>query len=283
MGPKADVVKTRPLAGREEVCDPSEGPPVGPPRIDDVFTTLHPQEERQAAYLLGSGGVLSHGPGLPAAAGGLCGRIEKDRAERLGPVGPAAGGPGASATGRCSIRRTHEDPRTTESVEVKLKGVRFERLRDFGDVWLAWGLWRLLGLDTLLAEKMPDGREEIPWATVAAILTLARFCAPCSELHIEDHWYARTALEDLLGVPAEKVHTDRLYAGLDRLLRTQRERREAPQGAFGGPVRSEVRAAVVRRDQHVLRGRCAKPTRWPSGATRATVGPIACRSVSAWW
>jgi len=111
-----------------------------------------------------------------------------------------------------------EDAADTESVEVQLKGVRFERLRDFGEVWLALGLWRLLGLDTLLAEKMPDGRAEVPWVTVAAILTLARFCAPCSELHIEDHWYARTALEDLLGVPVAKVHTDRLYAGLDQLL-----------------------------------------------------------------
>src|SRR5512136_1028109 len=82
-----------------------------------------------------------------------------------------------------------EDPANDESVEVNLKGVRFERLRDFGEVWLALGLWRLLGLDTLLAEKMPDGREEISWATVAAILTIARFCVPCSELHIEDHWY----------------------------------------------------------------------------------------------
>jgi hypothetical protein len=37
-------------------------------------------------------------------------------------------------------------------------------------------------------------------------------------LHIEDSWYSRTALEDLLGVSSEKVHTDRLYAGLDWLL-----------------------------------------------------------------
>jgi transposase len=37
-------------------------------------------------------------------------------------------------------------------------------------------------------------------------------------LHIEDSWYRRTALEDLLGVSAQKVHTDRLYAGLDWLL-----------------------------------------------------------------
>jgi hypothetical protein len=85
-------------------------------------------------------------------------------------------------------------------------------------VWLAWGLWRLPELDTLLAEQMPDGREEVPWATVAAILTFARFCAPSSELHIEDHGFGRTALEDLLGVPPAKVHTDRLHAGLDRRI-----------------------------------------------------------------
>lgn len=112
----------------------------------------------------------------------------------------------------------YDDPREDESVTVRLKDVRFERLRDFGDVWLAWGLWRLLGLDTLLTAQMAGGREDVPWATVAAILTIARFCAPSSELRIEDHWYRGTALEDLLGVPATKVHTDRLYAGLDRLL-----------------------------------------------------------------
>jgi hypothetical protein len=55
---------------------------------------------------------------------------------------------------------------------VRLKGVALDRLRDFGDVWLAWGLWRLLELDKLLEELMPRGREEVPWATVAAILTV---------------------------------------------------------------------------------------------------------------
>lgn len=112
----------------------------------------------------------------------------------------------------------YDDPTDAEPVEVNLKGIRLERLRDFGDVWLALGLWRLLGLDALLAERMPEGREAVPWPAVAAILTIARFCEPSSELHIEDHWYGRTALEDLLGVSPDKVHTDRLYAGLDRLL-----------------------------------------------------------------
>jgi transposase len=111
----------------------------------------------------------------------------------------------------------HELPED-ETILVQLQGVKLERTRDFGDVWMAWGLWRLLGLDTLLEESIPTGREEIPWATMAAILVIARFCKPQSELHIEDTWYRGTALDDLLGVAPEKVHTDRLYAALDALL-----------------------------------------------------------------
>jgi hypothetical protein len=105
-----------------------------------------------------------------------------------------------------------------ESIDVDLKRVRLERLRDFGDVWLALGLWRLLGLDELLGRLIGAGREEVPYATIAAILAIARFCEPSSELHIEDTWYPRTALDDLLGVSPAKVYTDRLYAGLDQLV-----------------------------------------------------------------
>lgn len=112
----------------------------------------------------------------------------------------------------------YDDPTDEEPVEINLKGVRLERLRDFGDVWLALGLWRLLGADKLLSDRMPEGRQEVRWHVVAAILTIARFCEPSSELHIEDSWYSRTALEDLLGVPPQKVHTDRLYTALDQLL-----------------------------------------------------------------
>ena len=89
----------------------------------------------------------------------------------------------------------------SQPVLVDLKGIRLERTRDFGDVWMALGLWRLLGLDVLLEREMRRGRAEVPWDVVAAILTIARFCEPSSELHIETTWYRRTALEDLLGVP----------------------------------------------------------------------------------
>lgn len=79
-------------------------------------------------------------------------------------------------------------------------------------------MWRLLGLDALLARLMSEGREEVPWPVVAAILTIARFCEPSSELHIADTWYRRTALPDLLGVRVDQVNDDRLYSGLDHLL-----------------------------------------------------------------
>jgi len=112
----------------------------------------------------------------------------------------------------------YDDPSDDEPVLVDLRGVRLERLRDFGDTWMALGLWRLLGMDSLLQRLAEPRTEEIPWSVVAAILTIARFCKPSSELHIETTWYRATALEDLLGVPVEKVHTDRLYKGLDWLL-----------------------------------------------------------------
>jgi hypothetical protein len=101
---------------------------------------------------------------------------------------------------------------------VRLDRVRWERPRDFGEVFVAHHLWKLLGLDTLLEEHMPAGDEEIPWPVMAFILTAARLIAPSSELAIEQQFYPRTALSDICGVPEEKVNKDRLYRALDVLL-----------------------------------------------------------------
>ena len=96
--------------------------------------------------------------------------------------------------------------------------VRLERTRHFGDIWLGWRLWCALELDRYCAEQMPAGRERVAWATMAAILVIARLCEPSSELHIAEDWYRRTALADLSGVAVERVNDDRLYRALDRLL-----------------------------------------------------------------
>jgi transposase len=106
----------------------------------------------------------------------------------------------------------------TEAVTVELKRVRLERARQFGDVWLGWMLWRALRFDVLFEELIEAGREEVPWPAVASILVLARLTQPSSELHIAEDWYRKTALDDLLGVPMDKVNEQRLYRALDQIL-----------------------------------------------------------------
>jgi transposase len=112
----------------------------------------------------------------------------------------------------------HAEPEAPAWATVDTSRARVERLRRFGEVYLGLALWRRLKLDAFFDEAMTEGREEIDWGAMACILALARFCAPSSELQIADFWYEKTALEDLLGVPAHKVNDDRLYRALDQLL-----------------------------------------------------------------
>ena len=98
-----------------------------------------------------------------------------------------------------------------EWVEVDLKRVRVECARQFGGVWLGYELLQRLELIPFLTEQLAIGREDIPWATMAMVLVLGRWCDPSSELHLAEQSYESMALADLLGVPAEKVNHDRLY------------------------------------------------------------------------
>jgi hypothetical protein len=82
----------------------------------------------------------------------------------------------------------HEEPPVWAS--VNLNGVSVERLRHFGDIYLALLLWSRLGFAQFCKEHLPAGREEIPWAIMACIHVIARFCAPSSELQIADSWYS---------------------------------------------------------------------------------------------
>ena len=111
-----------------------------------------------------------------------------------------------------------EAPAEPLAVAVRLDRVRVEGARRVGEGWLGWTLWRALKLDELCERLMPAGREQVPWATMAAILVITRLCEPSSELHIPEAWYRRTGLDEVLGVVPEAVNDDRLYRALDRLL-----------------------------------------------------------------
>lgn len=116
-----------------------------------------------------------------------------------------------------------EDHSAVEIARVRVKKVRLERGRSFGDVWLGWLLWQALELDSFCREALPRGREKVSWADVAMILVLARLCEPSSELHVAEDWYRRTALEDLVGIKPIRITHKRLYEGLDTLLEHKEE------------------------------------------------------------
>jgi len=111
-----------------------------------------------------------------------------------------------------------DDGSDQRSVSVRLKGVRVERSRQFGDVYLALALWRGVGLEEFCRQVLTPGKEQIGWEKIAAVLVAARLCEPSSELHIAEDWYRRTALSDLLQLDDLQVNKDRLYRGLDELL-----------------------------------------------------------------
>jgi hypothetical protein len=148
-----------------------------------------------------------------------------DEAGRMG-VQQAAESPGTETTcgnGAASARQRtlfEEESRQPEPrwVEVNAAGIRVENCRQFGGPWLALELIRRLQLDEFLQRAMPDGREQVAWSLSTLILVIARLLEPSSELYTAEQWYPKTALPDLLGVPAERVDDNRLYRALDELL-----------------------------------------------------------------
>jgi len=112
-------------------------------------------------------------------------------------------------------------PDDPDIVRVRLREVGWANARRFGDVWLARWLWQYLGLDRIVERHVPQGKETIPPAGIVAIEVINRLCQPCSEFALAEHWYASTALDDLLGIPDEAITKDRLYRTLDGLLKAQ--------------------------------------------------------------
>ena len=135
--------------------------------------------------------------------------------ERQG-VKQAAGGT------ECTFKQLHlfdaDNTAEPEWVEVDTANVLVENQLVFGGPCLALQLTHRLKLDGLLETVMPPGREDIPWSKMALVLAICRLCNPSSELHIAEHYYKRTAMVELLGIPAEKIYDERLYRSLDKLL-----------------------------------------------------------------
>jgi len=147
------------------------------------------------------------------------GRLGVEQAAR--DTGPArANGSGAACNSQqlSLFDQVDDTPVQPEWIEVDASGVRVENCRQFGGPWLALEVVRKLQLDEFLKSVMPSGWEHVPWWRSALILVVARLCHPSSELFISEQWYPKSALPELLGVPADRVDDNRLYRTLDQLL-----------------------------------------------------------------
>lgn len=160
-----------------------------------------------------------------------CVRTERGPRQRVvATIGKLSGSEDEERVGWESIGRilSGEGPREADLFEkqpdvpewamVNTRGIQIERMRRFGDVYLGLALWKRLKLDEIFEKLHEEGREDIPWAGMFCVSTLARFCQPSSELAIAEGWYEKTALEDLLGIPVEKIDDNRLYRTLDKIL-----------------------------------------------------------------
>ena len=148
-----------------------------------------------------------------------------DEAGRLGVLQAARGkgkdgdSPGAlSKLVQPALFEFEDTPVEPRWVRVNTSAVRVENSRAFGGPWLALQLIEKLKLDEFLNKHLPKGREHIQWSLTSMILVIARLLDPSSELYVSEQWYPKTALPDLLGVPADRIDDNRLYRALDELL-----------------------------------------------------------------
>ena len=187
--------------------------------IRQCFRTV--EGERRAYWALVESVRTERGPrqNVVAWLGAL------DQAGRLGVLQAAQGIEDDSVSSKASASITQQSlfefedtPVEPRWVRVDTHAVRVENSRSFGGPWLALQLIEKLKLDEFLNKQLPKGKEHIQWSITAMILVIARLLDPSSELYISEQWYPKTALPDLLGVPADRVDDNRLYRALDELL-----------------------------------------------------------------
>lgn len=106
----------------------------------------------------------------------------------------------------------------SEGLGVRLSEFVLRRPRQWGACWLFTQLWAELGLREFWHARLGQSREGTAWEQVLQVLTAYRWIAPGSEWRLHRHWYAQSAMGDLLGQDESLAEKDTLYRCLDHLL-----------------------------------------------------------------
>ena len=92
-----------------------------------------------------------------------------------------------------------------EVVQVKLNELRLHHPRQWGACWLALKLWEQLDLDRFWHERLPMSRQGTKWLEVLKTQVCYQLIDPGSEWRLHRHWYAHSAMRDLLGSTAGRA------------------------------------------------------------------------------
>src|SRR6266849_6693321 len=103
-------------------------------------------------------------------------------------------------------------PAAGPGIAIDPERVTFEDEREVGPVQVGHQMWRLLHLDTILADAGLSRRAQL----LTEAMTLNRLVRPAAE-HAMPDWIRRTALSDLLGMDVTTLSDEALYRTLDRL------------------------------------------------------------------
>lgn len=108
-------------------------------------------------------------------------------------------------------------PDVLNGLQVKLSELTLQQPRVFGDCWLACRLWDELQLGPFWRERLPDGKAEVPWCKVLALLAVRQLVSPGSKWHLHRRWFLASAMDQLLDEDFALAAKNRLYECLDRI------------------------------------------------------------------
>lgn len=103
-------------------------------------------------------------------------------------------------------------------VQVRLRDFSLHRPRQWGACWVGCQLWDQLKMEEFWRPLLTDSREGTCWYHILQTLTLYRLIDPGSEWRLHRHWFANSAMADLLDEDFSLANKDNLYRCLDKLI-----------------------------------------------------------------
>jgi hypothetical protein len=121
-------------------------------------------------------------------------------------------------------------------VQVRLGEFVLRRPRQWGACWVGGRLWDQLPLEEFWRQRLPDSREGTCWRDVFQTLTVYRLIDPGSEWRLHRHWFANSALADLLDEDFGLAEKDNLYRLPGQIAAASDGALSALAAALGGPL-----------------------------------------------